>query len=85
MKIKQYEDIYPLTIIQMRYGGKYVTSNTIAENKLIQDIQELEDYHYKSDKEIIEKFKSYGLECGIGKTIWESLDNLIENQDDENS
>ena len=34
-KFKDYEDIYPLTIVKMRYGGKYVAFNAESDSELI--------------------------------------------------
>ena len=42
---KQWEDIYPLTLIQMRYGGKYVAINCEEDSGHIQDVN-TEEVHY---------------------------------------
>lgn len=76
-KFKNYEDIYPLTIVQMRYGGKYVAFNMESDSSLIHDVQLGEEALYDTKKYIEHKYSgSYG----IGNTIWEALDNLIINQ-----
>lgn len=76
-KFKKYEDIYPLTIVQMRYGGKYVVFNMESDSSLIHDVQLGEEAMYDTKKYIEDKFSgSYG----IGITIWEAIDNLIANQ-----
>lgn len=73
MRLKTYSDIFPLTIIQMKYGGKYVAFNC-ETNDFIGDAQELEEPMYDT-KSYIEK-KYFGA-YGIGDTIWEALDKLI--------
>lgn len=74
MKQKQYEDVYPLTIVQMRYGGKYVAFNSDADNRTVLDVQLDEEAMY-NPKEFIEKtfFGAYG----IGDTIWDAMNDLI--------
>jgi len=76
-KFKTYEDIYPLTIVQMRYGGKYVAFNVEADCEIVINVQIDEEAMYDT-KSYIDKefFGSYG----VGNTIWEALDNLILNQ-----
>lgn len=76
-KLKTYEDIYPLTIVQMRYGGKYVAFNMDSDSSIIHDVQLDEEAMYNT-KEFIEE-KYHGL-YGIGDTIWQALDNLLKNQ-----
>jgi hypothetical protein len=71
-KIKNIEDIYPLTIITMRYGGKIVIMNTIAENHIVGDLQELEEPHYDLDKWMAENpVPEY---YGIGNTLWDAFE-----------
>ena len=77
-KFKTYEDIYPLTIVQMRFGDKYVAFNCEADCGIVLDVQLDEEAMYNT-KDFIEK--KIALPYGIGNTIWESLDNLILNQD----
>lgn len=75
-KFKNYEDIYPLTIVQMRYGGKYVAFNMESDSSLIHDVQLGEEAMYDIKKYIEDKYSgSYG----IGDTVWAALDRLIEN------
>ena len=35
---KTWEDIYPLTLIQMRYGGKYVAFNAEEDTTFVQNV-----------------------------------------------
>jgi hypothetical protein len=76
-KFKNYEDIYPLTIIQMRYGGKYVAFNMESDNSFIHDVQLGEEAMYCTKKYIEDNYSGH---YGIGNTIWEALDDLISNQ-----
>jgi len=72
IKVEKIEDIYPLTIISMRYGGKIVIANTIAENSVIQDLQELEEPHYDLEKWIDKNvFPNY---YGIGDTVYNAFE-----------
>lgn len=75
-KFKNYEDIYPLTIIKMRYGGKYVAFNMESDNSFIHDVQLGEEAMYGTKKYIEDKYSGH---YGIGDTIWEALDDLISN------
>jgi len=79
-KFKNYEDIYPLTIIQMRYGAKYVAFNCTSDIGWVSDVELDEEVHYRLE-EYLEENVSPCL-YGVGKTIWEALDNLIANQED---
>lgn len=76
MKYKNYDEIYPLTIVQMRYGGKYVAFNVDVDCETVHDVQLSEEAMYNT-KSFIEKkyFGSYG----IADTLWGALDNLILN------
>ena len=74
MSRKKHEDIYPLTIVQMRYGGKYVAFNTEADSRIVIDTQLGEEAMYDT-KTFIEK-QFYGA-YGIGVTVTEALDNLL--------
>ena len=77
-KFKTYEDIYPLSIVQMRYGGKYVAFNVEADCKTVLGVQLDEEASYDTKSYIESKY--FGL-YGIGNTVWEALDNLILNQE----
>lgn len=46
-KIEKIEDIYPLTIVTMRYGGKIVIFNFESDNSNIHEIQLGEEPHYR--------------------------------------
>lgn len=70
--IQQIEDIYPLTIISMRYGGKIVILNTVAENHIVSDLQELEEPHYDLNKWMGDNLAPE--HYGIGDTIWEAFE-----------
>ena len=60
---KTWEDIYPLTLIQMRYGGKYVAFNA-------------EEVHYQLNEWLEENVDP--CPYGVGKTIMEAMNNLLE-------
>jgi len=43
---KTWEDIYPLTLIQMRYGGKYIAFNAEEDAGFVQNVN-TEEVHYQ--------------------------------------
>jgi len=65
------EEIFPLTIVMMRYGGKIVICNTIADNSTIQDLQESEEPMYDIDG-YITKWSCF--DYGYGDTIWQAFE-----------
>ena len=73
--LKNYEDIYPLTIISMRYCDKYVAFNAPEDSGYVQNVN-TEEVSYVLEKWLDENVSP----ClyGVGSTIWEALDNLIE-------
>lgn len=71
-KIEKIEDIYPLTIVQMRYGGKYVIFNNESDNTLIHNIQLGEEPHYNLEQWMDENVAPGNY--GIGDTIWEAFE-----------
>jgi len=71
-KIEKIEDIYPLTIVQMRYGGKYIIFNMESDNSNIHEVQLGEEPHYELDKWMDENIAPFGY--GIGDTIWNAFE-----------
>lgn len=71
-KIENIEDIYPLTIVQMRYGGKYVIFNMESDNSNIHEVQLGEEPHYELEKWMDENISPCGY--GIGDTIWTAFE-----------
>ncbi len=71
---KQWEDIYPLTLIKLRYGDKYVAINCEEDSKHIQDIN-TECFHYYLEEWLEENVKP--CPYGVGTTIKECMDNLL--------
>ena len=71
---KEWEDIYPLTLIRMRYGGKYVAINCVEDSSHIQNVN-TEEVHYHLERCLDENVSpcSYG----VGTTIKECMDNLL--------
>jgi len=70
----QWEDIYPLTLIRMRYGGKYVAINCPEDSSHIQNVN-TEEVHYRLERWLDENVSpcSYG----VGTTIKECMNNLL--------
>ena len=50
---KQWEDIYPLTLVKLRYGDKYVAINCEEDSGHIQNVR-IEEYFYH-----LEEFQKY--------------------------
>ena len=71
---KQWEDIYPLTLIQMRYGGKYVAINCEEDSGHIQDVN-TEEVHYNLEGWLDENVSP--CPYGVGATIMECMNNLL--------
>jgi len=73
---KDYHDIYPLTIVNMRFGDKYVAFNCDNDAGFVDSVQGDEEVCYRLEEWMEENVSP----ClyGIGTTIWEALDNLIE-------
>ena len=77
---KQWEDIYPLTLITMRYGGKYVAFNAEEDAGFVQEVNteevsyELEDW---LDKNVDP------CPYGVGNTIMNAMNNLLEKLNNE--
>ena len=70
--IEKIEEIYPLTIITMRYGGKIVIFNSESDNVNINNVQLSEEFSYG----LIEWMETnISPQCyGIGTTIWEAFE-----------
>lgn len=73
--IKTHEEIYPLTVIQMRYGGKYVAFQTESDARVVINTQLNEEAMYDV-KGYIEK-QYFGL-YGVGDNIFSALNDLIK-------
>lgn len=71
---KVWEDIYPLTLIQMRYGGKYVAFNAEEDVSYVQEVNS-EEIYYELDR-----WLDQNVLCpyGVGDTMAEAMDNLLK-------
>ena len=72
---KTWEDIYPLTLIQMRYGGKYIAFNADEDARFVQNVN-TEEVHYQLN-EWLEKNVD-PCPYGVGETIMDAMNNLLE-------
>ena len=72
---KTWEDIYPLTLIQMRYGGKYIAFNAEEDARFVQNVN-TEEVHYHLN-EWLEKNVD-PCPYGVGETIMDAMNNLLE-------
>lgn len=66
------EEIFPLTIVNMRYGQRLVIFNAYAHCDFITSVQEDEEVHYILEK-WLEEHVSYICNYGIGYTIEEAF------------
>lgn len=65
-------DIYPLTIVTMRYGGKIVVLNCEADSGFVSDIEGNENIFTRIEEWMEENVDPCNY--GIGDTISEALD-----------
>ena len=75
--MKQYrtwEDIYPLTLIQMRFGGNYIAFNAPEDAGFIQEVN-TEDRHYRLNEWLEENVDP--CPYGVGNTIMDAMNNLL--------
>lgn len=71
-KIEKIEDIYPLTIINMRYGGKIIIFNLTSGNPVIHEAQSDEEPHYGLEEWMEDNLSQH---CyGIGDTIYDAFE-----------
>ena len=72
---KTWEDIYPLTLITMRYGGKYVAFNAEEDSGFVQAVNR-EEVSYRLKDWLEENVDP--CPYGVGDTIMEAMNNLLE-------
>lgn len=73
-KYNNWEDIYPLTLIQMRFGGKYVAFNAEEDAGFIQEVN-TEEVHYRLEEWLGENVDP--CPYGVGNTIMDAMNNLL--------
>ena len=71
---KQWEDIYPLTLINLRFGG-YVAFKAEEDASFIQEVN-TEEVIYQLEAWLEENVDP--CPYGVGKTIMEAMNNLLE-------
>ena len=72
---RTWEDIYPLTLITMRYGGKYVAFNAEEDSGFVQAVNR-EEVSYRLNDWLEENVDP--CPYGVGDTIMEAMNNLLE-------
>jgi hypothetical protein len=72
---KTWEDIHPLTLIQMRFGGRYIAFNAEEDAKFIQEVN-TEEVFYQLDSWLEENVSP--CPYGTGLTIIDAMNNLLE-------
>jgi hypothetical protein len=71
---KTWEDIFPLTLIQMRFGGKYVAFNAEEDAGFVQEVN-TEEVYYRLDEWLDENVDP--CPYGVGDTIMDAMNNLL--------
>ena len=71
MNPKNIEDIYPLTIIKMRYGGKIVIFNCESDSEMVGDVQMDEEPYHRLEEWMEENVAP--CKYGIGNTVYEAF------------
>ena len=71
--IETIDDIYPLTIIKMRYGGKIIIFNMESDSAFIHDLQLAEEHSCNLLEYLEEKLAPANY--GVAETIWEAFEN----------
>lgn len=77
---KTWEDVYPLTILKMRYGGKYIAFNAVEDSGFVQSVN-TEEVHYMIDEWLKENVSP--CPYGVGDTIREAMCDLLNNMNKE--
>ena len=71
---KEWEDIYPLTLINLRFGG-YVAFNAEEDAGFVQEVN-TEDLHYRLESWLEENVSP--CPYGVGSTIMDTMNDLLE-------
>ena len=71
---KTWEDIYPLTLINLRFSG-YVAFNADEDASFVQEVN-TEEVSYELDAWLSRNVDP--CPYGVGKTIMEAMNNLLE-------
>jgi hypothetical protein len=78
---KTWEDIYPLTLIRMRYetryGESYVAFNAEENSGSVQEVNR-EEVSYELREWLERNVDPLGCPYGVGKTVIEAMNNLLE-------
>ena len=69
-----WEDIYPLTLIQMRFGGKYIAFKAEEDASFIHEVN-VEEVHYQLEKWLEENVDP--CPYGVGNTVMDAMNNLL--------
>lgn len=76
--IEKIEDIYPLTIVRMRYGGKYVITSCESDSEWIHDVQLDDEPSY--NLELWMERNNHFVPYGYGETLTEAFENFKTRQ-----
>ena len=74
MKVKNIEDIYPLTIVSNRYNSKIIIFNSHNESRYISTACEDEEVSYNLEDWLEKTIPTYGVNYGTGNDIWSAFE-----------
>lgn len=74
MKTKNIEDIYPLTIVRMRFKDKIIIFNCINSANFINTAVENEEISYDIENWLEREMSLYDIKFGIGNDIWSAFE-----------
>ena len=68
------EDVHPLTIVAMKYGGKFAIVEGLAVYQCVTDLQENEEVSYDPQGYMSREWEH--IKYGVGNTIAEAFENF---------
>ncbi len=71
---KEWEEIYPLTLIKLRFGG-YIAFNAEEDAEFVQEVN-TEEISFRLESWLEENVDP--CPYGVGRTITETMNNLLE-------
>jgi hypothetical protein len=72
---RNWEEIYPLTLVRLRYGGRYVAFNAEEDANFLQKVN-TEEVSYRLKDWLEENVDPCPF--GVGDTIMDAMNNLLD-------
>jgi hypothetical protein len=72
---RNWEEIYPLTLVRLRYGGRYVAFNAVEDANFLQKVN-TEEVSYRIKDWLEENVDPCPF--GVGDTIMDAMNNLLD-------